>query len=56
MFQVKHYGFGFAKKDEKEPPISGPIIKEKALILIRKMGRSNEEFTASEGWLNRWKK
>jgi hypothetical protein len=31
-------------------------IKEKALILIRKTGRSNEEFTASEVWLNRWKK
>jgi hypothetical protein len=33
-----------------------PVIKEKALILIIKMGVSNEEYTASEGWLNRWKK
>jgi hypothetical protein len=44
------------RKTKKGITISGPIIKEKALILIRKMGGSNEEFTASEGWLNRWKK
>jgi hypothetical protein len=53
---MKHYGFGFTKKRRKETPISGPIIKEKALVLIRKMGGSNEEYTASEGWLNKWKK
>jgi hypothetical protein len=40
----------------KRNPISGPMIQEKALILIRKMGGTNKEFTASEGWLNRWKK
>jgi hypothetical protein len=38
MFKMKHYGYGFSKKGEKEPPISGPIIREKALTLIRKMG------------------
>lgn len=36
-------------------PISGPIIKEKAFLLHKKMG-GNEDFQASEGWLNRWKK
>jgi hypothetical protein len=46
----------FCQERRKGTPILGPIIKEKALILIRKMRVSNEEFTASEGWLNRWKK
>lgn len=36
-------------------PISGPIIKEKAILLHKKMG-GEEDFKASEGWLNRWKK
>ncbi|GBO03698.1 Jerky -like [Araneus ventricosus] len=32
-----------------------PIIKEKAVLLHKKMG-GNEDIQASEGWLNRWKK
>jgi hypothetical protein len=33
----------FCQDRQKGTPISGPIIKEKALILIRKMGGSNED-------------
>jgi hypothetical protein len=39
----------FCQERRKGTPISGPIIKEKTLILVRKMGGSNEEFTVSEG-------
>jgi hypothetical protein len=46
----------FCQERRKGAPISGPIIKEKALILIREMGGLNEEFAASKVWLNRWKK
>jgi hypothetical protein len=45
----------FCQERRKVTQTSGSIIKEKALILIRKMSGSNE-FTASEVWLNRWKK
>jgi hypothetical protein len=38
----------FCQERQKGIPILGPIIKGKALILIRKIGRLNEEFTASE--------
>lgn len=45
----------FMQERRKGTPLSGPILKEKALILHSKMGRE-EEFVASEGWLGRWKK
>ena len=39
---------------ERRTPLSGPIVKEKALILHKKL-EVKGEFTASEGWLDRWK-
>lgn len=35
-------------------PISGPILKEKALSLNKKLG-GDPSFSASIGWLSRWK-
>lgn len=45
----------FKQERANGKPISGPIVKEKAVLLHKKMG-GNEDFVASEGWLNRWKK
>ena len=39
----------------KGKPISGPILKEKALQLYQKMD-GDDDFKASKGWLYRWKK
>lgn len=37
-------------------PISGPILQEKALSFFEKLKEDGEpSFTASNGWLNRWK-
>lgn len=45
----------FSQERRRGTPISGPILKEKALILNKKL-KGDECFTASEGWLSRWKK
>lgn len=44
----------FCQERRKGTPLSGPIIKEKAFILQKKL-EGDGEFTASEGWLHRWK-
>lgn len=44
----------FEKERERGVPISGPILKEKALSLNQKLG-GDPSFTASIGWLSRWK-
>jgi len=36
-------------------PISGNILKEKALLLSQKLNE-NESFSASQGWLEKFKK
>ncbi|KAJ9600040.1 hypothetical protein L9F63_009657 [Diploptera punctata] len=45
----------FLKERSKDTPISGPIIKEKALELNASHG-GDPSFVASEGWLHSWKK
>lgn len=44
----------FMQERERGVPLSGPIIQEKALSLNRKL-RGDPAFTASVGWLGRWK-
>ncbi|XP_060845640.1 jerky protein homolog-like [Rhopalosiphum padi] len=44
----------FCQERRKGTPISGPIIKEKAIALHKKL-EAGSEFTASEGWIDRWK-
>uniref|UniRef100_A0A1B6BY84 HTH CENPB-type domain-containing protein n=1 Tax=Clastoptera arizonana TaxID=38151 RepID=A0A1B6BY84_9HEMI len=44
----------FSQERRKGTPISGPIIKEKAIILHKKL-EVGSEFKASEGWIDRWK-
>lgn len=44
--------FGSAR--EKNLPVSGPVLKQKALDLAQKMG--DNEFKASSGWLEKFKK
>ena len=45
----------FCQERRKGTPLSGPIVKEKALKLYEKLGGDSESFNASEGWLHRWK-
>lgn len=45
----------FSQEREKGTPISGPLIKEKALKL-NKLMNGDESFVASTGWLDRFKK
>lgn len=47
----------FCQERRKGTPLSGPIIKEKAAILHKTIvGEEGENFSASEGWLHRWKR
>lgn len=45
----------FTQEREKGVPIGGPLIQEKALQLNKKLN-GDPTFTASNGWLDRWKK
>lgn len=45
----------FTQAREKGTPISGPILMEKAKMLSEMMGESYKDFSASSGWLDRWK-
>lgn len=45
----------FMQERRRGTPISGPILKEKAVILHSKL-QDASTFSASEGWLTRWKK
>lgn len=40
----------------KGVPVNGPILQEKALHFKRQIEGEDGEFTASDGWLDRWKK
>lgn len=44
----------FCQERRKGTPISGPILKEKAVVLHKKL-EAGSEFAASEGWIDRWK-
>lgn len=45
----------FTQQRNKGTPISGPILQEKA-VFFRNQFKEGEDFTASVGWLDRWKK
>jgi hypothetical protein len=44
----------FSKVREKNAPINGPIMCQKAEELAKTMGK--EDFVATDGWFNRWKR
>ncbi|XP_076230936.1 cag [Calliopsis andreniformis] len=44
----------YIEKRENGVPISGPILRKKALTLNKKLG-GDPTFSASVGWLGRWK-
>ncbi|XP_017790206.1 PREDICTED: jerky protein homolog-like [Habropoda laboriosa] len=44
----------YIKERENGIPVSGPILRKKALTLNKKVG-GDPTFTASVGWLGRWK-
>ena len=44
----------YIQERENSVPVSGPILREKALSLNKKLG-GDPTFTASVGWLGRWK-
>lgn len=44
----------FTQRREQGLPISGPLLKEKALHFNKEIGGDND-FKASEGWLESWK-
>ncbi|XP_014276200.1 jerky protein homolog-like [Halyomorpha halys] len=45
----------FMQQREKGIPLTGPLIQEKAKVLALQFGESSKPFTASSGWLDRWK-
>jgi hypothetical protein len=45
----------FTRERERGNPLSGPIIQEKALQLNTLL-EGDPNFTATNGWLDRWKK
>ncbi|GFW57037.1 jerky protein homolog-like [Trichonephila clavipes] len=45
----------FTQERQRGTPLSGPIIQEKA-IQLNKLMNSDASFSASIGWLDRWKK
>lgn len=46
----------FCQQREKGSPISGPMLQEKAVFYQNTFKDGDEGFTASVGWLDRWKK
>lgn len=45
----------FNQQRSKGVPLSGPILQQKALMISRQFPEA-DQFTASSGWLDRWKK
>lgn len=45
----------FSQQRRRGAPISGPILKQKAIMLNTEMD-GDQCFSASDGWLSRWKK
>lgn len=52
---MKRYFCGTQQK-ARGMPISGPSLQEKALTFQKEFGDREQDFTASLGWLDRWKK
>ena len=47
----------FSQERHRGTPLSGPMVKEKALWFHHQLNPDDDRtFTASEGWLQRWKK
>lgn len=46
----------FTQFRDKGVPISGPILQQKALHFRNEFNEGDPDFTASVGWLDRWKK
>ena len=46
----------FTQFRDKSVPISGPILQQKALHFRNEFNEGDPHFTASVGWLDRWKK
>lgn len=44
----------FAKTRSQNIPICGPLVKTKAMEIAKQLG--NDKFTASDGWLQKWRK
>ena len=45
----------FSQAREKGMHVTRPILMEKAKLLSEMMGESYKDFSASSGWLDRWK-
>lgn len=45
----------FTQQREKGVPITGPVLQEKAKLLSEMLGNDGKGFTASNGWLDRFK-
>ena len=45
----------FIQERNRGTPLSDPILKEKALWYQQQLHPGDSSFSASEGWLNRWK-
>lgn len=45
----------FNQQRSKGVPLSGPILQQKAILISRQFPEA-DQFTASSGWLDRWKK
>lgn len=46
----------FSAQRSKGSPISGPMIQEKAIFFRKEFQEGEDNFSASSGWLDRWKK
>lgn len=46
----------FSQQRQKGSPISGPMLQEKAIFFRNQFNEGESDFTASSGWLDRWKK
>jgi hypothetical protein len=44
----------FTDVREQDARVDGPLIRQKAEELAKKMGK--DDFVATEGWFHRWKK
>ena len=46
----------FTQQGQKGCPLSGPILKEKVLLLQKEFEEGDQNFTTSVGWVDKWKK
>lgn len=45
----------FSQQRQKGSPISGPMLQHKALLFRKEFKEGEDDFSASVGWLQRWK-